>query len=67
MDSAIIAILSADPETARNEGYGQAGSSTPSKITIAEEGKSSVYFMTTGPDGEMFKVHATSVLSTFFC
>ncbi len=64
MDSAIIGILSADPETARIEAYGQAGFSTPSKVTVTREGKASVYFMKTGPDGEMFKGYTTPVPST---
>lgn len=67
VDSAIIALLSADPETAMIEAYGQAGFSTPSKVTIVKDEKTSVYFMKTGPDGEMFKGHSTSVLNTFFC
>ncbi len=67
VDSAIIALLSADPETAMIEAYGQAGFSTPSKVTTVKDEKTSVYFMKTGPDGEMFKGHSTSVLNTFFC
>lgn len=66
VDSAIIAILSADPETAMIEAYGQAGFATPSKVTTVNEGEVSVYFMKTGPDGEMFKGRATSALSTCF-
>lgn len=65
VDSAITAILAADPETVTIEAYGQAESSTPSKITTVKEGINSVYFMKTGPDGEMFKGDATSVLYLF--
>ena len=64
VDSAIIGLLAADSETAFIEAYGQAGFSTPSKITIVKEGTSSVYFMKTGPDGEMFKGHTTSFPNT---
>ncbi|MCJ1357990.1 MAG: hypothetical protein MMC33_007988 [Icmadophila ericetorum] len=52
LDSAIIKLLSADPETATIEPYGQAGFSTPSKVS---DGRGSIFFMKTGPDGEMFK------------
>ncbi len=52
---AVIAILAADSNTATIEPYGQAGFSTPSKISIVIDGKTSVYFMKTGPDGEMFR------------
>ena len=55
VDSAILAILGADAESAHIEAYGQAGFSTPSKITIKADGKTSTYFMKTGPDGEMFR------------
>ncbi len=55
LDPAVIAILAADPNTATIEPYGQAGFSTPSKISIVIDGKTSVYFMKTGPDGEMFR------------
>ncbi|MCJ1472419.1 hypothetical protein MMC13_001067 [Lambiella insularis] len=55
VDPAIIEALSADPATATIEPYGQAGFSTPSKISVVVSGKSSVYFMKTGPDGDMFK------------
>ena len=55
LDPAVIATLSADPDTATIEPYGQAGFSTPSKISVIVKGKSSVYFMKTGPDGDMFK------------
>ena len=65
LDSAIIAILAADPNTATIEPYGQAGFSTPSKITVVCEGKTSIYFMKTGPDGDMFKGEATRVLYVF--
>ena len=55
LDSAVIAALSADRSTASIEPYGQAGFSTPSKISITVKGKISTYFMKTGPDGEMFR------------
>lgn len=67
VDSAIIAILSTDPETAMIEAYGQAGFAAPSKVTTVNEGEVSVYFMKTGPDGEIFKGRATSVVSTCCC
>jgi len=43
LDLAVIAILAADPNTATIEPYGQAGFSTPSKISIVIDGKTSVY------------------------
>lgn len=55
LDSAVIAALSADPNTASIEPYGQAGFSTPAKILLIVNGKTSRYFMKTGPDGEMFQ------------
>jgi hypothetical protein len=55
LDSAIIAILSADSETATIGPYGQAGFSTPSKISVVNGDKISTYFMKTGSDSEMFK------------
>ena len=64
VDSTIIGLLSADSETALIEAYGQAGFSTPSKITIEKEGTTSLYFMKTGPDGEMFKGDTTSISHT---
>ena len=67
VDSAIIDILSADPKTSSIEAYGQAGFSTPSKVTVITEGKASVYFMKTGPDGEMFEGPTNSVLITCPC
>lgn len=54
LDSAVITILSADPSTASIEPYGQAGSSTPSKISVRANDQISTYFMKTGPDGDMF-------------
>ena len=62
VDPAVIAILSAEPETAIIEPYGQAGFSTPSKILTVVDGKASSYFMKSGPDGEMFKGKASSVV-----
>lgn len=55
LDPAVIAILAADPNTATIEPYGQAGFSTSSKISIVIDGKTIVYFMKTGPDGDMFR------------
>ena len=55
VDPAVIAVLSANPSTAKIESYGQAGFSTPSKISINVDENISTYFMKTGPDGEMFK------------
>ena len=55
LDSAVIAALSANPSNSKIEPHGQAGFSTPSKITLSVSGKTSTYFMKTGPDGEMFK------------
>ena len=63
VDLAIIAILSADPGTARIEAYGQAGFPTPSKVTVIKEGKASVLFMKTGPDGESYQLCAKYLLS----
>ena len=54
LDSAVVAALHGDPRTASVEPYGQAGSSTPSKVTTYEEGKRRTYFMKTGPDEAMF-------------
>ena len=62
VDSAVLVLLSVDPETATIEPYGQAGFSTPSKITVSKEGESQVYFMKTGPDGEMFKGRASFIV-----
>ncbi|KAL8937621.1 MAG: hypothetical protein Q9216_004336 [Gyalolechia sp. 2 TL-2023] len=55
LDSAVMAILSVDASMASIEPYGQAGFSTPSKITTNVYGKASTYFMKTGPDGDMFR------------
>ena len=55
LDSAVIAALAADPNAALIEPYGQAAFSTPSKISLSCKGKTSLYFMKAGPDGEMFK------------
>lgn len=55
VDSAIISILSARPDSIRIEPYGQAGFSTPSKVVMTVDEKVSNYFMKTGPDAEMFK------------
>lgn len=55
LDPAVIVILAADSNTATIEPYGQAGFSTLSKISIVKDGKISVYFMKTGPGGEMFR------------
>ncbi|KAI9695891.1 MAG: hypothetical protein M1836_006008 [Candelina mexicana] len=55
LDSAVIAVLSTNRNTATIEPYGQAGFSTPSKIVISVNGNVSTYFMKTGPDGDMFK------------
>ncbi|MCJ1269015.1 hypothetical protein MMC22_008903 [Lobaria immixta] len=63
LDSAIIAILSADPSTASIEPYGQAGFSTPAKISLNANGKICRYFMKTGPDGEMFGGEYESLLA----
>ena len=54
VDPTIISLLSADPDTAKIEPYGQAGFSAPSKISVVIDGKTNVYFMKTGPDGKMF-------------
>ena len=55
LDSAVIAVLSADRSTATIEPYGEAGFSSPSKVVINVNGNVSTYFMKTGPDGELFK------------
>ncbi|MCJ1451714.1 hypothetical protein MMC28_002054 [Mycoblastus sanguinarius] len=55
LDSAVLTVLSANAETATIEPYGQAGFSTPAKISVCIDGKATYYFMKTGPDGEMFK------------
>ncbi|KAL8732752.1 MAG: hypothetical protein Q9166_002533 [cf. Caloplaca sp. 2 TL-2023] len=55
LDAGIIAVLSADPSTASIEPYGQAGFSTPSKVKVNVKGETGVYFLKTGPDGDMFK------------
>ena len=66
LDSAVIAALSAEPSTSSIEPYGQAGFSTPSKILLNGNGKTSTYFMKTGPDGEMFKGnHIPASLKTY--
>lgn len=55
LDSAIIALLSVDVSMASIEPYGQASFSTPSKITANAHGRTSTYFMKTGPDGDIFR------------
>lgn len=55
LDSAIIAFLAVDQSRASIEPYGQAGFSTPSKVVTTDDGKTSTYFMKTGPDERMFK------------
>lgn len=55
LDSAVLPLLSAAASTASIEPYGQAGFSTPSKITANVHGGTSTYFMKTGPDGDMFR------------
>lgn len=63
VDSAVIAILSAKPDTIKIEPYGQAGFSTPSKIVVTVGNNINKYFMKTGPDGEMFKGNVDSIIS----
>ena len=55
LDSAVIAVLCADPSTASIEAYYQASSSSPWKISTSINGESRTCFMEEGPDGEMFK------------
>lgn len=55
VDSAVLALLSVAASIASIKPYGQAGFSTPSKITANVQGKTSTYFMKTGPNGEMFR------------
>lgn len=55
LDSAVIAVLSANRSTATIEPYGRVRFSTPSKIIISVNGNVTFYFMRTGPDGDMFK------------
>ncbi|KAI4191398.1 MAG: hypothetical protein LQ348_003532 [Seirophora lacunosa] len=55
VDPAVIALLAVDESRASIDPYGQAGFSTPSKITTTTNGKTDTYFMKTGPDKEMFK------------
>ncbi|KAI4194041.1 MAG: hypothetical protein LQ346_003773 [Caloplaca aetnensis] len=55
LDSAVIAFLTVDQSRASIEPYGQAGFSTPSKVITDVDGKTSTYFMKTGPDEHMFK------------
>ncbi|KAL8929307.1 MAG: hypothetical protein Q9208_001390 [Pyrenodesmia sp. 3 TL-2023] len=54
LDSGVIDFLAVDQGIASIEPYGQASSSTPSKVTIRSNGKTDTYFMKTGPDGDMF-------------
>ncbi|KAL8670365.1 MAG: hypothetical protein Q9168_005092 [Polycauliona sp. 1 TL-2023] len=55
LDSAIIDFLAVGKDTLSIELYGQASSSTPSKITINVDGEINTYFLKTGPDEHMFK------------
>lgn len=55
VDSAILAILSAEPGRIKIEPYGQAGYATPSKVVLTVGDKINNYFMKTGPIGDMFK------------
>ncbi|KAI4273225.1 MAG: hypothetical protein LQ337_004785 [Flavoplaca oasis] len=55
LDSAVVAFLGVDQSSASIEPYGQAGFSTPSKVSIDLNGKTSTSFMKTGPDQDMFR------------
>lgn len=63
LDSAVTAILSADPKSASIELYGQARFSTLSKISINVKGKICRYFMKPGPDGEIFAGEYESLMA----
>ncbi|KAL8645639.1 MAG: hypothetical protein Q9226_007208, partial [Calogaya cf. arnoldii] len=55
LDSAIVAFLAVGRSRASIMPYGQAGFSTPSKVVTNVDGKTSTYFMKTGPDEHMFR------------
>ena len=55
LDWAIVDALPIKPDTCKIEPHGQAGFSNPSKITATTEGKTSYYFVKSGPNKEMFK------------
>ncbi|KAI4260827.1 MAG: hypothetical protein L6R42_003858 [Xanthoria sp. 1 TBL-2021] len=65
LDSAVIAFLAVDQSRASIEPYGQAGSSTPSKVVINVDGETSTYFMKTGPDEHMFKGEYESLAALY--
>ncbi|KAL8833814.1 MAG: hypothetical protein Q9170_004074 [Blastenia crenularia] len=54
LDKAVVMTLSAERNTSSIEPYGQAGFSTPSRVSVTINGQTSSYFMKTGPDGDMF-------------
>ncbi|KAL8889355.1 MAG: hypothetical protein Q9192_006031 [Flavoplaca navasiana] len=55
LDSAVVAFLGVEQSSASIEPYGQAGFSTPSKVSIDLNGKTSTSFMKVGPDEYMFR------------
>ncbi|KAL8781847.1 MAG: hypothetical protein Q9213_005822 [Squamulea squamosa] len=55
LDPALLAALSIESDTATMEAYGQASSTTPSKVTVARHGYINTYFMKTGPNIAMFR------------
>lgn len=52
-DPAILDVLNVDANMVLIEPYGQASSTTLSKITVTSKGKTSIYFMKVGPDAAM--------------
>jgi protein-ribulosamine 3-kinase len=63
LDTEVAARLSVKPRMATIASYGQAGSSTPWKISSNANGKVAAYFMKTGPDAKMFEGEFESLLA----
>ncbi|KAL8995739.1 MAG: hypothetical protein Q9169_004597 [Polycauliona sp. 2 TL-2023] len=63
LDSAVLAFFADDQELASIEPYGQASSSTLSKITINIDGKTTYYLLKTGPDESMFRGEYESLVA----